>query len=84
MLRQSPDQQLGRAGTRIISRRSGIIDRRGSAPSDSAPHLGVVRSLSDPGVVFLKLAAGLEVVPSPLLLGGQLPGVLSHCDRGRQ
>jgi hypothetical protein len=36
-----------------------------------------VQSLSDPGVVFLKLTAGLEVVPSPLLLGGQLPGVLS-------
>jgi hypothetical protein len=42
----------------------------------------VVQSLSDPGVVFLKLTAGPEVVPSPLLLGGQLPGVLSHRGRG--
>ena len=44
----------------------------------SAVDLLVVQSLSDPGVVFLKLTAGPEVVPSPLLLGGQLPGVLSH------
>jgi hypothetical protein len=38
----------------------------------SALVVGVVQSLSDPGVVFLKLTAGLEVVPKRLLLGGQL------------
>jgi hypothetical protein len=48
----------------------------------SAVDLVVVQSLSDPGVVFLKLTAGLEVVPSALLLGVNCPESWSHCGRG--
>ena len=38
----------------------------------SALDLFVVQSLSDPGVVFLKLTAGLEVVPSLLFARGSV------------
>ena len=86
MLRQSRVSNQDNWDRAASSGPLGIMTLPACAPPHlllgSALDLFVVQSLSDPGVVFLKLTAGLEVVPGLLLLGGQLPGVLSHCDRG--
>jgi hypothetical protein len=62
-----------------IARRAAALSGQ-DIPACAPPHLllgsaldpFVVQSLSDPRVVFLKLTAGLEVVPSPLFARGSV------------